>query len=397
MEERMKIASWFLSALLLMMITGCGGDQTVKIGFIGPLTGDAANYGKLMTQAIKLAVEEKNALGGIGGRKIQFIAEDDEGKVEKANAAIEKLAKVDHIWGFVGAVFSGSSLAIAPKAQESKIVMITPSSTHKDLTSKGDFIFRNVLSDQLQAIVFAKYVKETLKIKKAAILYLKNDYSQGLAEDFKKQFEADGGSITLMESALQGDKDFKTQLTRIKSSSPDALYMPDYVAEMAQIMEQARDIGLKVRFLSADGFSNPEIFELAGDLANGVVFANSADESGRKNPLRSVFEQKYETKWGQKPDSFSLNSYDSANILIQAIEKVYNASSPGDQKALRLDRDKIRAAVAGVSDYPGVSGTITFLHSRDALKNVGIFVAENKIFIQISENAVVNGKLITVQ
>ena len=144
--------SFFIFSLLLF---GCGGKQTIKIGFVGPLTGDAANYGKLMSQAVRIAIEEKNAAGGIGGYPVQLVAEDDEGKPEKANAAIEKLSGVDKVWGIVGPVFSSCALAIAPKCQADKIVMISPSSTHKALTSVGNFIFRDVLSDELQAIVFA--------------------------------------------------------------------------------------------------------------------------------------------------------------------------------------------------------------------------------------------------
>jgi branched-chain amino acid transport system substrate-binding protein len=169
--------------LLLPLVAFAGGtgekEAAVKIGFIGPLTGDYANYGKLMTQAVKIAVEERNAKGGIGGVKVVFVPEDSEGKPEKANAAIEKLASVDKIYGLIGGVFSGESLAIAPRCEAEKILMMSPSATHKDLTSKGSYIFRDVPSDALQATVFAKYVRGIMGIKTVAILYIKNDYSQG--------------------------------------------------------------------------------------------------------------------------------------------------------------------------------------------------------------------------
>jgi len=393
--KKVQILSLIMAILL---VGGCAGKkESIKIGFIGPLTGDAANYGKLMTQAIRIAVDEFNANGGIEGHPIEFIAEDDEGKVEKANIAIEKLIKVNRIFGFVGAVFSSSSLAIAPRAQQNKVIMITPSSTHKDLTSKGDFIFRNVLSDQLQAQVFAMYVYKVMGIRRVAVLYLKNDYSQGLAEDFKARFEKLGGVITAMESGQQGDKDFKAQLTKIKGTGPEALYMPDYVAEMAQILEQAHQLGLKAKILSADGYSNPQIFDLAGDLADGVIFSNSAEEEAIKNPVRQEFEKKYQEKWGVKPDSFSLNSYDAAVILIKAIEKVYNESSPADREKLNLNRDRIREVVAQTSGYNGVSGVITFLPNGDAMKNVGIFMAKDKKYTQLGVYQIENDKLVEVK
>ncbi|MDY6968408.1 MAG: ABC transporter substrate-binding protein [Spirochaetota bacterium] len=387
--------SWlvFLSMFLVLAFFGCG-KEPIKIGFVGPLTGDYANYGKLMTQAVKIAIEEKNNAGGIDGNMIKLIAEDSEGKVDKGNSAIEKLASIDKIYGLVGAVFSGTSLAIAPKCEREKIVMISPSATHKALTGKGKYIFRNVLSDELQAIVFAQYVYNVMKVKNVAILYLKNDYSQGLAGDFSKEFKRLGGRITITESGLQGDKDFKTQLTKIKSTNSEALFLPNYVADIAQTLEQAKQLGLRLKILSSDGFSNPEIFELAGDLANGVTFSGPPKESeGTENDLRKQFEVKYQDEWGEKPDSFSLNAYDGANILINAIEKCYNETSDEDKKILNFDREKIQKYVASTSNYAGVSGKITFLENGDASKNVGISIAEKKQYKQLGVYKLEKGRL----
>ncbi|HUX11666.1 MAG TPA: ABC transporter substrate-binding protein [Spirochaetia bacterium] len=374
---------------------GAAAAKPVKIGFIGPLTGDYANYGKLMTQAIKIAVEERNAKGGISGHNVELVAEDSEGKQEKAVAAMEKLASVDQILGLVGAVFSSSSLAIAPRAQQEKIVMISPSSTHPDLTNKGNYIFRDVVSDAVQAQVFAKYVYEKLGLRKVAILYTKNDYSQGLADGFKAQFESDGGSIVASQSGMQGDKDFKTQLTTIKAANPEAIYMPDYVAEINQILQQAAQLGItKVKMLSSDGFSNPEILQLAGPLANGVVYSGPELE---KNPLQVAFEQKYQAKWTDKPDSFSLNSYDAANILFDAIQAVYDKATPDQQKSLTLDREAIRQYVAGVKGYQGVSGEISFASNGDAIKNQGILTVENQQYKQLGVYKIVDNKLVQVK
>ncbi len=384
-------------AIFSILLFSCGKQEVIKIGFMGPMTGDAANYGKLMSQAVKLAVEEKNQAGGIAGKKIVVVVEDDEGKPEKATPAVEKLIGVDKVFGIVGPVFSGCALAIAPKCQSEKVVMITPSSTHKALTSVGNYIFRNVLSDELQAKVFAKYAYEKMGLRKVAILHLKNDYSQGLAEDFKKEFESLGGKIVAFEAGLQGDKDFKTQLTKIKNANPEALYMPDYVAEMAQIIEQSKQLGLKVKFLAGDGFSNPEIFELIGDLANGVVFANSAEDT-TSSPVKQEFIKKYKEKWGVEPDSFSMNAYDSAKILINAIEKVYNEANEKDKASLTLDRGKIRDYVANVSDFDGASGKVTFMKEKgDAIKNVGIFIAENKQYKQMKVFTIKDNKLVEIE
>ncbi len=383
--------------IAIMMLAGCssGGPKTVNIGFIGPLTGDYANYGKLMTQAIEMAVDERNAAGGIGGHKVDLIAEDDEGKVDKANAAIEKLASVNHILGLVGAVFSSSSIAIAPKAQAEKIVMISPSSTQKDLTSLGNFIFRDVASDGLQSEVFGRYVAQVMKIKTVAILYIKNDYSQGLADSFKAVYEGNGGKVVDMETGLQGDKDFKTQLTKIKATNPQAIYLPDYVAEIAQILAQAKSLGIKAQMLSSDGFSNPEILTLAGANSNGVVF--SGPERVTKSAKTEAFEQKYKERWGEGADEFSLNSYDAANLIMDGIQAAYDKASPADKKSLNLNRDLIRDSVAKTHDYQGVSGTITFSSANgDVIKNIGISTVVNQQYKQLEVYTVKDGTLVKV-
>ncbi len=395
MRRRKRMKKVLLSLGLVLLVLGCASKpKEIAVGFIGPLTGDAANYGKLSLQAVQIALEEINSQGGIAGLPVKLYVEDDEGKPEKANAAFEKLYGVNKIYGFVGPMFSSCALAIAPKAQAAKVVMISQSATHKDVTSKGDFIFRNVLSDQLQAEVFGRYVAEKLGIKKVAILYIKNDYSQGLAMDFKRVYEASGGQVVAVETGVQGDKDFKTQLTKIKEANPEALYIPNYVAEMAQILEQAKQLGLKVKILSADGFSNPEIFALAKDLADGVIFSNSADESGIKNPLRDNFVKTYRQKYGEDPDAFAINAYDAFKVLLLAIKNAAEGSTDG-----KIDRTKIRDFLLNLQGYQGVSGTITFLPSGDAIKNVGIFVADakNKTYKQTAVYKVENGKLVEVK
>jgi len=239
------------------------------------------------------------------------------------------------------------------------------------------------VGDDFQARVFAKYAANVAKVKTVAILYIKNDYSQGLAQDFKTEYEKLGGKVVAMETGVQNDKDFKTQLTKIKGTNPDALYIPNYVAEIAQILEQAKQLGLTCKIYSADGFSNPEIFKLAGKLTEGVIFSNSAEDKTNE-ASKKAFAAKYLARFGDEPDAFSLNSYDAANILIMAIEKNYHELSDADKKDLKLDREKIRGYVAATRDFPGVSGTITFTASGDLVKNMGIYVAEGGKYKQLA-------------
>lgn len=369
-----------LAALIILMIVSpialfASGEKEaseVKIGFVGPMTGDYANYGKLMSQAVKLAAEERNALGGVAGMQVKVVVEDSEGNIEKGQAAIEKLASVDKVTGLVGAVFSGVSLAIAPRANAEQIVMISPSSTHADLPNKGEYIFRTVASDGLQADVAGLYFAKELGIKKLAILYVKNDYSQGLYEGVKKVFEAAGGKVVAVETALQGDKDFSTQLTSIRSAAPDAIYIPNYVAEMAQILEQAAQLGIKATFLSADGFTNPEIFDLAGSYTNGVIYTGPVEVEAVG---KSSFVGAYAAKWGEDPDAFSKNAYDGANIILDAIDTVYKATG-------KVDKAAIRNEVAKTQGYMGASGEVSFASNGDLIAVQGVFEIVNQKPVQ---------------
>jgi len=388
-----------LFSLMLMFSIACGkgtdvlkSGETIKIGFLGPMTGDAGNYGKLMSQAVKIAVEEQNAAGGIEGFNVEVIIEDTEGKVEKGNPAIEKLVSVNKVFGIVGSVFSSVSLAVAPKAEASKTVMISPSSTHKDLPNKGKYIFRDVMSDALQAVVFAKYLANVENIKTVAILYVKNDYSQGLAMDFKAQYEKEGGKVVAEETALQGDKDFKTQLTKLKGANAEALYIPNYVAEIAQILEQAKQLDVKAKIFSADGFSNPQILNFAGNLANGITFTQAAEQPASKT--RRDFEAKYRAKWGESPDAFSLNAYDGAKIILAAISGTAKKAADG---TLAIDRSAVQQKVAATKDFDGASGKITFTSNGDLVANIGVYISENNKYKQLKTFILDGDKLIEVK
>lgn len=377
--------------LIVSAFAFAGGQSeqatTVKIGFIGPMTGDYANYGKLMSQAVRLAAEERNAAGGVEGMQVEVIVEDSEGTVEKGQAAIEKLASVDKVNGIVGAVFSGVSIAVAPRAQAEQIVMISPSSTHADLPGLGSYIFRTVPSDALQADVAGAYIAEVLGVKRLAALYVKNDYSQGLYEGVAKTFEAKGGQIVAVETALQGDKDFKTQLTKIKGTNPDAIYIPNYVAEMAQILEQAASLGIDAKFISADGFSNPEIFDLAGEYTNGVIYTGPVEAEATGD---TGFVADYAAKWGVEPDSFSKNAYDGANIIMDAVAKAYKAGGSIDPAA-------VQANVAATADYQGVSGSISFASNGDLIAVQGIYEVRNQKPVQIGVYTVDGAQLVKIK
>lgn len=385
-----KIIAFAVVALLAMSMCFAGGDKessadgaVVKIGFIGPLTGDYANYGTLCRQAVEMAIDEINAKSGVNGASIKLFAEDSEGDSQKALAAMEKLSSSDKVCAIIGPVLTGETFSVAERAQAEGIVIITPSASHKDITNVGDYIFRTTPSDGLQGEVAGKYWSQVLGYTKLAVLYAKNDYSQGLYESMSEAFTQDGGQIVAAETFMVGDKDFKTQLTKLKNTDAQAIYLPDYTAEMAQILEQAAQLGIDKPFLSGDGFLSEEIYSLAGQYTDGVVYTASARvEESNKN---KEFKDAYTARWGIGPDSFATNAYDATYILVSVIEKV------------GTDRKAIKTGMEQVKDFEGVNGIINFAPNGDLVAYQGIYEVHGTTPEYLGAFAVEDGKLVQVQ
>src|SRR5947208_14498458 len=223
-----------------------------------------------------MAADEINKAGGINGRQLTILSEDDEGRPEKAATVATKLIDQDKVVALVGEVASGNSLAAAPKAQAAKVPMISPSSTNPAVTQVGDYIFRVCFIDPFQGEVMAKFAANTLKAKRAAILFDSNsDYSKGLIQFFKASFvDKLGGQIVAEQAYAQRDRDFTGQLTQIRSANPDVIYVPGYYQEVGVIAKQTRQLGIKAPLLGGDGWDSPQLWDLGGDALNGDYISN---------------------------------------------------------------------------------------------------------------------------
>ena len=365
--------------------SGKGEERTVKFYFIGPLTGDYANYGTYCRDAVEYAIEEFNRSEAAHARfSVQLEALDSAGDQNKALAQAEKAAADKSALGILGPVLTGETFSVAGMCQNVGITVMSPSATHKDITDTGDYIFRTVISDGLQGEVAGAYFAQELKYKKLAVLYTMNDYSKGLYEGMKKSFESNPGcQVVMTETCNIGDRDFRTQLTRLKSSTAEAIYIPNYTEEMAQILEQASQLGIKKPFLSGDGFSNPIIYDNAGAYTDGVVYV--APPQVKASTLYSAFVNAYSKKTGHAPDSFACNAYDAANIYIDAAERMLNRGENS--------REAFRKQVAATKDFAGVSGRINFAPNGDLIANQGVYKVNGKIPSFLGEYRVVNNKL----
>jgi branched-chain amino acid transport system substrate-binding protein len=340
--------------------TGAAGtDATggeIVIGEYGSMTGGQATFGTSTHNGIMLAIDELNVAGGVNGRKLRVITEDDQSKAEEAANAVTKLISQNNVIAVLGEVASSSSLAAAPICQSNKVPMITPSSTNEKVTEVGDYIFRMCFIDPYQGEAMANYLAKDLGMKTAALLIdVKSDYSTGLAANFKRTFTANGGKITLEQSYAQGDSDFRSQLTSIKATNPSVIFVPGYYNDIGQIAIQARDLGMRMPLAGGDGWESPKLIEIGGKALEGCFYSNHYYVEDPAPAVRE-FVQKYQERFGAQPDSLAALGYDSARVLADAIKRAGGTDGP-----------KLRDAIAATKGFSGVTGTINLGPDRNPI------------------------------
>ena len=347
----------FVAMIAGMMFTGCSKktSDTIKIGGIFPLSGSVAVYGTECRNGVEMAISEINAAGGINGNMVVLIAEDDEGSPEKSVNAYKKLVTKDKCSIIIGSLTSGCTAAISSLAQAQKVLLLAPAATQTDITDAGDYVFRACFIDPFQGTVGGKFALEDLGAKNAAVLYdVQNDYSIGLYENFKVVFEQGGGKIVAEESYSTGDKDFNAQLTKIKTTNPDVVYLPDYYGTVALIAKQLRAQGINVPIVGADGWDG--IIDNAGDeVLNGFYSNHYAADSTDEKVV--TFVNSYKAKYGSTPVSFAALGYDCVYLLKDAM----GAAKSADSTTLKDQLMKTNGAY--------VTGNLTFDAKRNPVKS----------------------------
>jgi len=396
MKRSSKVFWGIILGLASILFLSCAKKEDVIIlGEFGSLTGGTATFGKSTQKGIEMALEEINKAGGIEGKLIRIIVEDDQSKPEEAATVVKKLVTQDKVLIVLGEVASSRSLAGAPICQEGKVPMITPSSTNPKVTQVGDYIFRVCFLDPFQGEVMAKFARNTLKVNKAAILKdIKNDYSVGLAQFFAEIFKNLGGTIISEESYSEGDIDFRAQLTALKAKNPEVIFIPGYYTEVGLITRQARDLGINVPLIGGDGWDSPRLIEIGGKALENTYYSNHyAPEDPR--PEVQKFISDFKAKYNEIPDAMAPLGYDAARIAFDAIKKSgilegknikdsYNknpkAKSLMDAVNTERNRERIRDVIAQTKDFPGVTGVITIDQNRNAQKSAVVLKYEDGKF-----------------
>lgn len=315
-----KSAILLLSILMLALISyGCRKkEDVVKIGVAGPMTGDQAKMGTDFKNGVTLAVEEWNAKGGVLGKKIAIMIEDDQHEPKQAVSIANKIVNAGAV-GIIGHFNSSCSIPASDVYNRAGIPMITPASTNPQLTEKGyKGVFRVCGRDNQQGKVGAEFVINKLKLKKIAIIHDKTTYGQGLADEFKK-FITGKVEVVYYSGIIQGDKDFKTVLTAMKDKKPELIYFGGIYPEAGLIVRQAKELGINVPLMSGDGTIDPKFIEIAGvKAAEGAYLTFSPD--AKKIPTAKTFIDNYEKKFGEI-GPYSMYAYDAANVMITAIKE----------------------------------------------------------------------------
>jgi branched-chain amino acid transport system substrate-binding protein len=342
------------------------GSSEIVIGHYASLTGSTAHFGQDTDKALRLLVQEVNKAGGVHGKQIKVVTLDTRGDSAEAANAVSRLIDVEKVQAIIGEVASSLSLAGGRVAQRRKIPMISPSSTNPKVTEIGDYIFRVCFLDPFQGKVMATFARNHLKLDKVAILRdVKNDYSIGLADAFKAAFTGSGGTIAVEQSYSQGDTDFSAQITAIKGTAAQAIFVPGYYSEVGAIARTAARLGLKVPLLGGDGWDAPDLVKIGGDALNGSYFSNHFAPDVA-TPKAQKFVADFKAEYGQEPTGLGALGYDAGGVLVEALR------AGGDASAQAL-RDKL----AAVKDFEGVTGKISIDAGRNAQKSAVVLKIEN--------------------
>ena len=362
----------FLAALAVsFLIAGCnkssspstggnssgGGSDVIKVGEYASLTGKEAAFGQSSHNGTALAADDLNAAGGVLGKRIELITEDDQSQAGQPSIDARKLISDDGVVAVLGEVASSRSLEAAPICQQNQIPMISPSSTNPKVTEVGDYIFRVCFIDPFQGTVMANFATKTLTLKTAAVLTdVTSDYSEGLAKFFKDSFTANGGKIVADQNYSGGDKDFSAQLTAIKAANPDGIFVPGYYTEVGLIAIQARSLGITVPIFGGDGWESSTLISIGGQALENTYFSTHFTPQDT-NAVVQDFVKKYQAKYNATPDAMAALGYDSLMILADAMKKAGTTDGP-----------KVRDALAAEKDFQGITGDITIDKDRNASK-----------------------------
>jgi branched-chain amino acid transport system substrate-binding protein len=349
------------------------GTVVYKIGVLTPLTGGEANYGRSTKRGADLAVQQANSQLAPSQPRFELVYEDDQMNPTVGTSAIQKLVTVDRVPIILGPFGSSVVMAVAPIANRSHTIIMSASATADDIADAGDYVFRTVPPNRRQALDIAQFLRNTLKVTTASVLFLNIDYGVTLRDAFIPAFERLGGRVVSVDSFEAGATDFRTQLTRLKRAAPAAVFFPDHYKETALILKQARELGVSGPFIGGDGACTEDMLRLAGPAVEGSYFANMSTVSRNTKDSRVLaFLSVYRDKYHDAPDVYSIYAYDAMMIITNAILGAGYSADP------------IKNYLYGMPPYNGLAGTTKFDSRGEVDKSFSIYQVRNGEFVPIN-------------
>jgi branched-chain amino acid transport system substrate-binding protein len=353
---------------LLLLLSACVQQQAgpptppaqdaYVIGFVGPLTGSAAALGESWRNAVELAADDVNAAGGVNGRPLKVIYEDGVCNAKDAATAFQKLLNGQDIKAVIP-YCSPELLAIAPMAQERRILIVGPGATSPAITQAGEHVFRLAPSDELQGVVGARLLEKD-GYSRIAVLYINNDYGAGLNKVLKENL---GEKVVVSESfTTDGASDVRSQLAKVKGANVDALYIASLPQEGMLVLKQLRELGLDVPVIGSEAMKSAEVLP----VGEGIRITAPAGEGAGFDDFRA----RYEERFGSAPEIFAAESYDAVHVIVAAA-----SNNPDDPVA----------GMQQIKEYDGVAGKVAFDENGDVTKPYDIFRVENGTFVAAGE------------
>ena len=352
-----KVVCFFFALWLFLP----AGSQTtapankIKIGVFLSLTGSTAAYGISSLNAIKLATDEVNRSGGVNGKLIELVVEDDHSNTQEVPGIVNKLIKEDKVDALLAEPVSTRAMVAAPIAQENRVVMISSASVKPELTMQGDYIFRACFISSTEGEAIAKFAFNKLRARTAAIILDDtNDYAVVLAGFFKESFTRAGGKIVLQQKYDSGDRDMTAQVIAIKAAAPSVIFAPGFYTTAPLVAQTVKRFQVKSILIGSDGWDSPDLMKDGSEPFEGVYFANHF-WAGSDDPVVKRFVANYRAKYGVEPDSGAATAYDAAHMLFDAFKR-----------AKSNEKSAVRDALAQTKDFAGVTGKITLDANRNA-------------------------------
>ncbi len=356
-----------LALFVPLSLSSATAAEPIKLGEIEPLTGKEAAFGQQAHRGVLMAIAEINARGGILGRPLAVVAEDNQSKPGDSATVAKKLLSREKIVALLSGGTSSNCLEVAPLAEAARIPFIATTATAPEVTEKRAYVFRSCFIDPFQGAVLATFATTTLRAKRVALLTsVSASYSVGLSKVFREKLTALGGVIPAEQKYSEGDKDFRAQLTAIKAAKVDAIAITGFYTEAALICKQARELGLTVPIFGGDGWEAPELIEIGGKAVEGTYYASHYSSESTAPEVRA-FVKKYRARYnGETPDSMAPLAYDATFIVAEAIARAGTTDGP-----------KLREALAATKNFPGVTGRTSIDAQRNATKSAVMITVQN--------------------